>query len=657
VQSGSIAQPCRAVQKHETSSGCIRLQVLMPRQVGTKHASLVVALLLQQMEQLPFKATVERVKLSGLRFSSESLQIFIKEFLSMHTHSITNVSLNDIVNGPTTPEDEATFGALARAFHESELEILNLSSNTIGAYMWSNWVNQRVLRQLILDRVDMDDVSIRELASQLTFADTLDDLHVVLSKPAGMFAMSEACDILIKCKGVTSLRWCNLSSNTGSKLPWFGLRQMVCNPGSVNALQHLVMDGTLITVSELGNDGMSGALQQLRHLRTLKLRDVGLRDDGVRSVIASLQRSQPPLEWLDLSGNMIQLEGVKAIAQIVDIGRVVTNIEVLVLERNLIDTEGGVYLVKALAANMCIDFDIRLDDNPINLSKVAMEMAFAEARARKQRAEIRRELHILCDEYEQSLQSFASDRTAMIANIQSLEGEIENTKRERDILKRACGLVTKYNAENDEKRLSDRVSELEEMLVDSVQRRSTNNGIRMSPATQQPAVFRAEATKPASPCSRVSQTHMMSVERQRILDLTMSAGNLHVNSSTLLTSPGSISDHRWRGCAEPATLTPGMSKKVDFNSPITVIQPITMSQRLTSLDLTPAPEASSPKISKTTRRKSTSVVRAASPQMSRRINRSSRFYKYDRSPAKPRRVASCCFSDNEVSNDCDREMD
>jgi hypothetical protein len=142
VQSNSIAQPCQAVKKHEKNSGRIRLQVLMPRQVGTKQASLVVALLLQQMEQLPFQATVERVKLSGLRFSSESLQI-IKEFLSMHTHSITNVSLNDIANGPTASEDEATFEALARAFHASELEILNLSSNTIGAYMWSNWTNQR----------------------------------------------------------------------------------------------------------------------------------------------------------------------------------------------------------------------------------------------------------------------------------------------------------------------------------------------------------------------------------------------------------------------------------------------------------------------------------------------------------------------------------
>lgn len=458
-----------SVEKQETHGGTIRLLVSLPKQCHADHTNLAAALLFEQIDQLPMAARVERVKFSGLRFSPAGVH-GIKEFLSFHAPSVKIVSLKDIVRKNAAPEDEDVFSALAEIFQESKLEVLNLSDNTIGAYMWKHWSNQTELRHLLLDHVDMDDGSIKELACQLSCAETLEDIYAVLETPAGEISVTDTSSLLGSCKRLTSLRWAHETANSESKLPWFGLQQMVRSQLEVEgvvSLRHLVMDGSVITASELGNDGLYGALREMSQLKTLKLREVALKDEGVKSVVDALELSQPPLEWLDLSGNQIKGDGAKTIAKLVNVDSIISNIKMLVLEGNEIDTEGGIDIIASFAPKVLVDFDTLLDGNPMDFSKLIMSMAWTKAQAEKERDELRRdqqEADLQFNELQRNLETLASENSSMSADLQLLQAAYEKQKKENDILVEAFSILGLQTQIGEQKRLLDRVSKVEDVM-------------------------------------------------------------------------------------------------------------------------------------------------------------------------------------------------
>ena len=461
-------------QKQESSSGAIRLLVAMPTFVNAEQANHAAALLFEQIDQLPSESVVERVKMNGLRFTVDGVHS-IREFLANYAPTVKHLSLKNILS---SPNDEAIFTELATAFQRSELEILNLSDNYLGKNTWKHWASQIKLRQLLLDQVEMDDASIGELACQFTYGETLEDIYVVSSKSVGTMAVGDACSILEGCTNLTSVRWANRTNDSESKLPWSGLRQLVSNQvtgSGVASLRHLVMDGATITVSELGNDGLSGALKGLTQLETLKLRRIGLRDGGVRSVVGALQISQPPLVWLDLSGNNIEGGGAIAIAQLVHVDAIISNIKALVLEQNDIDTEGGSEIVEAFASQVSLDgFDIRLDENPINFSKIAMGMAWARVRAERERDEALKDRERMSTSpapslgYEKNMRTLLARQSSTLAELKVMNAEIESLKQERDVLAKALRMVGVNNEVEEQDELLHRVSTLEEMVRKSL---------------------------------------------------------------------------------------------------------------------------------------------------------------------------------------------
>lgn len=439
--SGETTRP--SVKKHESSNnGNIRLDVRLPHKVDDEQANYMAALLFEQMDQLPSNVIIERVKMSSLRFTPEGVNSF-KEFFSMHAVTTTHVSLKNIYKGHYQ-EDAAIFEELAQAFKESKVEILNLSDNTIPASMWVHWENQKNLRQVLLDQVEMEDQSIIELSDRFSCQDTLEDLYVVLTKPAGEMAVTSISDVLADCQNVTSIRWAYNTPSTEARLPCFGIRQMVMTP-TPTLLRHLVLDGSTISVSELGNDGLCGALRKMLHLKTLKLRDMGLRDNGVHSVITALKLSQPPLQWLDLSGNMVEASGCQAITQLVGVEKIISTLLVLALERNQINTDAGTSIIETFSRVASEDFDIRLDENPMNFGKIAFRMARAKTAA------------------EQKIRTLHNDGTCDPSpiDITTLQAECDRHKQEKDILAQAFSIIGVSRQVSESKVLLERIAKLE----------------------------------------------------------------------------------------------------------------------------------------------------------------------------------------------------
>jgi Ran GTPase-activating protein (RanGAP) involved in mRNA processing and transport len=452
-----------SAEKQDAEFGGTRIVVSMPRLVNAEEANLAAALLFEQIDQLSSNAKIERVQLTGFRFTHEGVDA-IAAFLSLHAPTITSVSLVEMITEGSSIEDEKTLNALAQAFKDSKLLTLDLSGNTIQASMWKNWANQTGLRRLVLDRVEMDDSSIEELASQSSFVETLEELHVVLSKPLGDSSLEGAFTLLENCANLTSLHWANVT-HVDSKLPWFGLHQMIkCQvmDGQRASLQHLVMEGAKIAPTELESEGLCGALRELSLLKTLKLVNVGLRDVDATSVVESLQISQPPLEVLDLSGNYLKAEGAKAITQLVHIESICSNIKFLSLERNSVDTEGGRALIHAFASKASVGLELCMDENAMNLTTIAMSMALAKVQVEKERDEM--------------LKHNESVRNR--AEFLSLQAENQKLAQEREVLMEAFSILGIASQVDEQKRLLARFSRLEDKIGFSRPKDKSPGGLR-----------------------------------------------------------------------------------------------------------------------------------------------------------------------------------
>ena len=374
------------IRKVESNDGSIRLIATMPSStVDGEQINLTAALLFEQIDQLAVSESkpyrVERVKIYALKFTNAAI-IGIHGFLSQFTETIKHVSLKDIVAQNFTPMEERAFVDLCNVFQSCTLETLNLSDNTISASVWKCWSNQSHLRQLILDFVEIPDVSLCEMAQHFSFGDTLEELYVVLTNHIGPTGVLAANNVLKECRYVASLRWAVKDAPPDALMPWRGLAnlaQEMTKQSKQSTLLHLVMDGGTIAEEDCGAMGIGGALEYFTQLKSIKFRSIGLKDIGALQIAKALSVSRPPLETLDLSRNFIQSSGASSIAALSGVLNIATNLRFLSLERNSIDADGAINALSAFGIKGNKQLDFRLDGNPFSFSKVAYTLACQNA--------------------------------------------------------------------------------------------------------------------------------------------------------------------------------------------------------------------------------------------------------------------------------------
>jgi hypothetical protein len=474
----------------------LRLIVTLPRKIDEEQANLTAALLFQNLDRLPGTAIIERVKISGLHFTSTSV-IGIQGFLSAHAATVKHVSIKDMMCGTGSSsgsgdvgggggggddeqqqqrdDAEVAFCTLARVFEvSSSLETLNLSDNVIGASVWQHWAVHRHLRQLILDYVEISDGSLAEFARHFTFGDSLEELYVVLTNSTSRAGQAAANQVLRKCRRLSSLRWAEKDAPATALLPWNGLMELARNHFNNNgvrnsngnngngcaSLVHLVMDGGSIKEEELGEDGLCGAIRFFQRLRTLKLRSIGLGDEGAELLANALAQARPPLETLDLSKNSIKSIGSMAIAKLSADETITRNLVLVAIEHNAIDTGGARTILERFAKNPNTRLEIKLDGNPFNYGKLAFNLARRKAQADTEREDMR----YAC---EATQQRTGAQRPATDSQ-QQLQEEVQKLREEKASLLHVLAIVSSANATNEVERALDRISNLERRVLGSV---------------------------------------------------------------------------------------------------------------------------------------------------------------------------------------------
>jgi hypothetical protein len=503
---------------------------------------------------------------------------------------------------------------LASAFASSTLDVLNLSDNVLrGAAIWRPWRGQQ-LQQLLLDKVETDSSSWQALSTTFNW-ESLEDLHVVIDqamhlprdepnmpthnpdgtatsplRPPGSKTQLAIHHIIRSCTKLASLRWVVYRKETTSSVAWLplpGLREMARRmfQQSVHggSLRHLVLEGGLADnlegpllqrqssdastssstsfLTEQAWDDLCTALTDLPRLRTLKLRHVGLTDLPI--IVASLRKSRPPLECLDLSHNLLT-DNVKAICELTHVHKTIKDMNALVLSYNRIDTDTARELIETFASSPKIStappppptggsvssspdivpppppppstpsrrissrrggsssissgsvsdhggnsvagsingggggnggghtrnwmFDLRLDNNPhLQMSKIAFALAAAKHVAEAECAELRKQEEKLLSQAltagEQMQQQIISDNASVRSTrsthsvhnngnaaqqaqaIAELERENQRLMQERDTLVKAFSIMGLGNQVDEQKRVLERLSRLEDLVV------------------------------------------------------------------------------------------------------------------------------------------------------------------------------------------------
>ena len=381
---------------------------------------------------------------------------------------------------PGNFDDANALDSLARVFQSSGiLETLNLSDNNLQlgsgsknkyglGSLWENWSGHTNMRQLILDYVAMDDASLEALAANLTFADSLEELYVVLTNQVGPKGLEAANQILSSCSKVSSLRWAVRDAPPDAMLPWQGLAQMAenCSQRSVGCskLKHLVMDGGTLSDSERRD--LCNAFKHFTHLKSVKLRSIGLKDEGAKRLAESLLTAKPPLDALDLSRNDIKTNGAAAIARISGVDCIVKNLSVLAMDRNRIDAGGARTILEAFGSKANPKLDIRLDGNPFHYGKVAFNLACRKAQAEAARKELLSDVERMQSEM---LDTSTGNRGSNSSEMRMLRDEVNKLKEEKKVLMSAISIMGVPNHAENQARLIERVGNLEKKTFGSIQ--------------------------------------------------------------------------------------------------------------------------------------------------------------------------------------------
>lgn len=471
---------------HEELRSNLLVSVRLPSMIDAETANLAAAHFIEQ--DLDLKP--DRIKIVNLRFRDRGAAASLSEFLSQFSSSVIQLSLKDVHTDANSVDAEAFEMILSSLLPKtSKIEVLNLSQNTLPPSIWRNVGNCRCLRKLLLDHVFLEARSVREFTAHVPTS-SLEDFYLVLVRPPGDGESAmEACDFVAKCTNLLSLRWAHLQPL--GCLPWAGLRMLSTQSFR---LRHLILDGSMISVGELGNDGLCGALRQLLQLRTLKLRDVGLRDNGAKGVVAALKIARPPLEWFELSGN--QIEDASCIADLVHVEKIISVLDVVSLERNSISFESVRILMEAFGPIQ--EVDLRLDSSLIDFRQVALDILRKNSRG----SDSQQKTH-----YEDTIQTLSAENAAMSEEILRLQKECKNLRIDRGTLIEAFSIMGVSRQVEEQRRTVERITHIEERLGLSRNGSDRSGSFRVPPCLRsslEPSTPQSESTSVGIPNSRGS---------------------------------------------------------------------------------------------------------------------------------------------------------
>lgn len=451
-------------------TGC-RLVLTLPQLLTAEQASVGTALLLDELEQLGKNAVVEGVKISHLRFTPEGVA-GIKMLLTMHAPTLKDVALNHIMNNSSTREDEMAVTELIHAFQCASLESIDVSKNTLRPFMWKEWMTHSCLKKLALDYVNMEDGVVEELHSFFTFADSIEDLSVVLLKPLGPNGVEAGNSIIRKCKNLKHFRWVYKHGTKTAALPWFGLRSLVQEAVDEKrqSLFSLHMEGARLSERDLGDRGLCGVLEGLTDLKQLKLRNIGLIDNAVKRVTSALIKAKPPLIWLDMSYNSIQCAGVATLAELAKSSTIMHSLKRLSLDHNKIDSEGFSKLLEVFGPSGDPELEVRFEGNVFDTGRIAFSFAQSMRKAEAERDALSNERDQAVKELlkaQKHLREITAAQTTILTDFRVVSQDKKQLQEERDSLLKAFAIMGSAKHIEENRRLLDRLGQLEDTVFGS----------------------------------------------------------------------------------------------------------------------------------------------------------------------------------------------
>ncbi|GAX19493.1 hypothetical protein FisN_19Hh068 [Fistulifera solaris] len=539
------------------------ISVRLPRFVDAECANWAAAHFIEQ----ELNIQPDRLKVVHVRFRDRDAARSLAAFLSQFATSVVQLSLKDICtsednsNNPIDAESlEILLSSLLPKTTTSSVEVLNLSQNTLPASLWRHVRHCSCLRKLLLDHVSMDPRSMKEFTTHVPLH-ALEDLYLVFVRSPGEESAMEACDFVAKCTQLLSLRW---ASGT---LPWAGLKMLATQSLQ---LRHLILDGSMISVSELGDDGLCGALRQLGQLRTLKLRDVGLRDNGVKGVVAALKSARPPLEWLELNGN--QIEDASCIADLALVEKIVSVLDVVSLERNPISSESARVLLEAFGP--MVEIDLRFDSHRIDFQQIALDLL----RRDSSDGDTKQKAH-----YENKIQTLTTENAAMNEEIRKLQNECKTLRMERSTLIQAFSIMGVSRQVEEHQRMVESIARIEERFGLSRHGSDRSGSFRIPPRSRslyEPSTPQSESASLGVPNSRGSilssagsdgSRRRMMINRDDHSQATSSRSG--INTSTRQLSPAPIFLSPGTSTAIKETVGRGLSSSDRQHNAIRLVDP------------------------------------------------------------------------------------
>eukprot|EP00934_Nitzschia_sp_Nitz4_P000671 Nitzschia sp. Nitz4//scaffold129_size63868//23342//26395//NITZ4_006197-RA/size63868-processed-gene-0.59-mRNA-1//1//CDS//3329534899//671//frame0 len=507
---------CRRVMN---PAGGYKLQLSMQPIVELGHAQRAAGLLLQGIQDLrtavasqltaqesAILCSVQSIQISELQFTPDGAGA-IMMFLATQSSTLKSVHIHyaiPVEKETVSERDTQALSCLALAFEDANLEVIDLSHNALPPEIWLTFSSQKQLQTLILEDVNMSDECLVALDEQMEanlYTGALSRLWVSNRAKLEQRGVDAASNVLYRCTNLRQLRWAyyippnQRGQRQGQhdrgkdvRLPCRGINDLAQRMFRLQShLRVLELEGAALTDLDCTDAriGLFAAFHCLPRLTHLKLKALSITPSRLSVLITALQNGGVPLKKLDLSANRILDEGAKLLTQLADFRTLATRLEVLDLEETAIGNDGAIALFVAWGIKGREDLDIRLNGNPINMSKVAISVAASFKSIELERDNIRKERdEVVRDskDLQQKLQVKQAEHTeqvngngekvkemltaqaSMVADMQALQKQVATLTVEKEKLMGAFSVLGATQAVEERNSTLERIARLEEAV-------------------------------------------------------------------------------------------------------------------------------------------------------------------------------------------------
>ncbi|CAB9501482.1 expressed unknown protein [Seminavis robusta] len=502
----------------DAETGNTRLVVTLPRLVDTAHAGGAVDLLLDKWNNYYLQTLV----ITGVRFTQGGINA-IATFLTMQNvlPTIQTLVFHDIIGGRILRQDEDHVYALCKTFQKApNLEILDLSHNLLGEYVWDALGAQTKLKSICLSDVEMRDSSFQKLqAIVFNCGETLQDVTISNYSRTGIEACEALEHLLSSCRNLRSFSWENKfqpadhhtnnnhnnNSQTSSPsrkpsreglVPVLGLAQLSENmfKNDFGAMHHLELTGGTIPAADIAT--FCNALEGFHKLQTLKVSQCGLTSENIQRIVTALRSARPPLSSIDFSHNEIDCEGASWIAQLSCLRAVTKNLRHLNLEYNQIARKGALEVIERFASKSS-DFHLRLQEgNPFDSSAVFLSLASSKHAAETELKDLHKDcFRLRADktDAQNNLRELLQAQSTMVNDMHELTAKAKQLEEDKEGLIKAFSVLGMMQHVQERDNMLQRIAQLEEAVHGHAKANGLKNG-HSKPQRQPSPTSRTEPT-------------------------------------------------------------------------------------------------------------------------------------------------------------------